>query len=186
MGNVKIYPTPLTDLILIETSSTKDERGQFTRVFCESDFSKIRSQLNWTQINLSKTSRKGTVRGMHFQHPPAAEAKLVRCLRGHIFDVAIDLRADSPTFLKWYGTELSENKSTQIFIPEGFAHGFQTLTDDAELLYMHTVAWNPGCEGQVRYDDPRVQIKWPLTVAQISVKDQNAPLLAANFAGLKP
>jgi dTDP-4-dehydrorhamnose 3,5-epimerase len=184
MGAMKIHGTPLAGLVLVETVSVGDERGRFTRLFCESEFSELRPQLHWTQMNLSKTSYKGTVRGMHFQHPPSAEAKLIRCICGKIFDVAVDLRADSPTFLHWYAAELSDSNSMQIFIPEGFAHGFQTLADDVELLYLHTTAWNQELEGGLRHDDPKLGILWPLPVTQVSEKDRNAPLLTDRFTGV--
>src|SRR5690606_8957208 len=113
-----------------------DARGRFTRLFCEQELSSIRPGLHFTQINLSQTYGVGTVRGMHYQTPPAAESKMIRCVRGRVFDVAVDLRAGSPTFLHWHALELSDDNDRAILIPEGFAHGFQTLTDEAELLYM--------------------------------------------------
>ncbi|MFI4920006.1 MAG: dTDP-4-dehydrorhamnose 3,5-epimerase family protein [Gammaproteobacteria bacterium] len=183
---MKIHPTPLADLFLVETMPVTDERGQFTRLFCESEYSELRPHLHWSQINLSRNSRKGTVRGMHFQHPPAAEAKLIRCLRGRVFDVAVDIRAGSPTFLRWHAVELDESGMTEIFIPEGFAHGFQALTDDVELLYLHTVAWDREHEGRLRPDDPMLGISWPLPVTQVSEKDRTAPLLTDKFAGISP
>jgi dTDP-4-dehydrorhamnose 3,5-epimerase len=121
---------------------------------------------------------------MHFQHPPAAEAKLIRCLRGGVFDVAVDLRAHSPTFLHWHGVELSEDGSRQFFIPEGFAHGFQALTDDVQLLYLHTAAWSREHEAVVRHDDPALSIAWPLPITRVSQKDRNAPLLDGAFDGI--
>lgn len=185
MDKLKVHYTPLAGLALVETGSIKDERGQFTRLFCESECSKLRPRLHWTQINLSRTSLKGTVRGMHFQCPPSAEAKLIRCLRGRVFDVAVDVRAGSPTFLHWYGAELNENNSMQIFIPEGFAHGFQALTDDVELLYLHTVAWSREHEETLRHDDPKLGIAWPLPVTRVSEKDRNASLLTDGFTGIR-
>jgi len=181
---MKIHRTLLADLVLVETVPTKDVRGSFVRIFCESECASLRPNLQWTQINLSCTSQRGTIRGMHFQHPPAAEAKLIRCLRGCVFDVAVDLRAGSPTFMRWHSVELSEDNSMQIFIPEGFAHGFQTLTDDVKLIYLHTKAWNPTCESGVRYNDPALAIKWPLPVTQISDKDRDLTLLSDSFAGI--
>lgn len=181
---MKIHRTPLAGLMLVETTPIKDERGEFVRVFCEAECADLRPNLHWTQINLSSTTRIGTVRGMHFQKPPAAEAKLIRCVRGSVFDVAVDLRTGSPTFLHWHGVELSEDDSTQFFIPEGFAHGFQTLTDDAQLLYLHSVAWNRAHEGGVRHDDPALAITWPLTPSQVSDKDRNFPLIDAAFSGI--
>lgn len=185
MDKMKVSRAPLAGLLLVETASIQDDRGQFTRLFCEEEYSGLRPGLHWTQINHSRTSHKGTVRGMHFQYPPAAEAKLIRCLRGRAFDVAVDLRAGSPTFLQWYGAELSENNSTQVFIPEGFAHGFQALADDTELLYLHTAAWDQEREGRLRHDDPKLGISWPLPVSQVSEKDRAAPLLTGQFAGVR-
>jgi len=186
MGGVKITATPLAGLMLMETAPIEDSRGRFTRVFCEADYAVLRPGLHWTQINHSRTTQRGSVRGMHFQYPPSAEAKLIRCLKGGVFDVAVDLRAGSPTFLRWHSVELSENDPRQVFIPEGFAHGFQTLTEDAELLYLHTAAWNPEREGRLRHDDPRLKIAWPLPVAQVSEKDRAAPLLTDAFKGIAP
>lgn len=182
---MKFHATPLTDLILIETTRFEDERGQFSRVFCETEFAPLRPNLHWTQINVSRTYRKGTVRGMHFQYPPAAETKLIRCVHGSVFDVAIDLRANSPTFLHWHGVELDADDTTQFFIPEGFAHGFQALSDDAQLLYLHTVAWNREKEGGLRHDDPAIGIVWPLPVTQVSANDRQLPCTKdLGFAGI--
>lgn len=181
---MKFHQTPLAGLTLIETVSLQDERGQFTRVFCDNECAALRPNLHWAQINVSLSYRKGTVRGMHFQYPPVAEAKLIRCLRGKIFDVAVDLRADSPTFLHWHGVELSEDSPMQFFIPEGFAHGFQALTDDVQLLYMHSAPWSRKHEGGLRHDDPMLTITWPLPVAQVSKKDLLTPLLDETFAGI--
>lgn len=181
---MKMHDTPLAGLILIETSPKRDARGQFVRVFCEEECAPIRAHLHWAQVNLSNTSHKGTIRGMHFQYPPAAEAKLIRCLRGRVFDVAIDLRAGSPSFMRWHGVELSEDGQFQYFIPEGFAHGFQTLTDDVQMMYLHTNSWSREHEGSIRYDDPALGISWPLAVTQISEKDRNLPPLTAQFNGI--
>ncbi|MGH8539176.1 MAG: dTDP-4-dehydrorhamnose 3,5-epimerase family protein [Stenotrophobium sp.] len=181
---MKLHRTPLAGLMRIETTPIQDERGRFVRIFCETECAGLRSNLHWTQINMSGTLHKGTVRGMHFQFPPVAETKLIRCLRGRVFDVAVDLRADSPTFLHWHGVELSEAGSMQFFIPEGFAHGFQALTDDAQLLYLHTAAWSREHEGALRYSDPALSIAWPLPVTQISQKDRNASLLDGKFSGI--
>lgn len=185
MGTMRIHPQPLAGLALVETAPLEDARGRFTRLFCEQELSGLHPHLHWTQINHSRTLHRGAVRGMHFQYPPAAEAKLIRCLRGRVFDVAVDLRADSPSFLRWHGVELDADGSMEYFIPEGFAHGFQALTDGAELLYMHTASWDPRHEGRVRHDDPRLGIAWPLPVTQVSDKDRDAPLLTAGFTGVQ-
>jgi dTDP-4-dehydrorhamnose 3,5-epimerase len=181
---MKFHQTPLAGLMLIETTPVRDERGEFARVFCDAEYAPLRPNLHWAQINVSRSYRKGTLRGMHFQYPPAAEAKLIRCVRGKIFDVAVDLRADSPTFLHWHGIELSEDSPMEFFIPEGFAHGFQALTDDVQLLYMHTAAWNRDHEGGIRHDDPSLGITWPLPATQVSEKDLRAPLLDKTFVGI--
>lgn len=182
---MKITATPLAGLMLVETASVRDERGEFVRVFGEEECAGLRPHLHWTQINLSCTARKGTVRGMHFQNPPAAEAKLIRCIRGSVFDVAVDLRSGSPTFLQWHAVELHENLPVQIFIPEGVAHGFQAITDDVQLLYLHTAAWSPNHEGGIRHDDCALSIAWPLPVTQVSDKDRNLPSLTPAFAGIQ-
>jgi len=181
---MKMYRTPLAELMLVDTVPTKDIRGSFVRIFCESECASLRPNLQWAQINLSCTSQRGTIRGMHFQYPPAAEAKLIRCLQGRVFDVAVDLRAGSPTFMRWHGVELNDDNSIQIFIPEGFAHGFQALTNDVKLIYLHTNAWNHTYESGVRYNDPALAIKWPLPVTQVSDKDRVLPLLSETFAGI--
>jgi len=180
-----IHPTPLAGLTLVEARTVSDERGEFMRVFSEPDYAALRPRLHWTQVNQSRTRHRGTVRGLHFQYPPSAEAKLIRCLRGRVFDVAVDLRAGSPTFLHWHAVELSDDSALQVFIPEGFAHGFQALTDEVELLYLHTADWDPEYEGRLRHDDPRLKITWPLPVGTISAKDANAPLLTSGFAGIR-
>ncbi len=181
---MKIHPTPLDGLKLLEASPFEDERGRFTRIFCEAACAELRPKLHWEQINLSETRHKGTVRGMHFQYPPAAEAKMICCLRGRVFDVAVDVRAGSPTFLHWHGVELSDDRPLQIFIPEGFAHGFQALTDDVQLLYLHTSSWSKPHEGALRHDDPALSIAWPLPITRVSEKDRSTPLLSGHFSGV--
>lgn len=182
---MNIEPTPIAGLYAIQLTPVEDERGRFTRLFCERELAPIRPHLHFTQINLSQTHGRGTVRGMHYQSPPAAEAKLIRCLSGRVFDVAVDLRAGSPTFLQWQALELTEDNDRAVFIPEGCAHGFQALTHDADLLYMHTAPWTPACEAGVRHDDPRLGIAWPLTVAMTSARDRRYPLLGADFPGVR-
>lgn len=181
---MKPYPTPLDGLYEIRTSSVADARGRFTRLFCERELAPIRPGLHFTQINLSETHGIGTLRGMHYQKPPAAEAKLIRCLRGRVFDVAVDVRSGSPTFLHWHALELAEDNDRAVFIPEGFAHGFQTLTDEVHLLYMHTAPWTPACEAGLRHDDPRVGISWPREVASISDRDRGYASIDASFTGV--
>lgn len=182
---MKFISTPLEGLFEIQTDASSDARGKFTRLFCEQDFSPARSHLHFTQINLSDTKLKGTIRGMHLQTPPATEAKLIRCLRGSIFDVAIDVRQESPTFLQWHAVELSEDNDRAVFIPEGFAHGFQSLTDNVQLLYMHTAVWSKQDEYGLRHDDPRLAIQWPLPATMVSEKDANYKLVESGYTGIR-
>lgn len=182
---MKIIPTPLSGLYEIRQTPLSDARGRFTRLFCEADLAPIRAGLHFPQINLSETRGRGTLRGMHYQTPPAAEAKLIRCLRGRVFDVAVDVRADSPTFLHWHALELADDNDRAVFIPEGFAHGFQTLTDEVQLLYMHTAPWTPACEAGLRHDDPRLAIRWPLPAANVSERDRGHALIDPRFAGIR-
>jgi len=182
---MKPSPTSLEGHYQVRNVSTADARGRFSRLFCEQDFAAIRPGLHFTQVNLSETNQRGTVRGMHYQHAPAAEAKLIRCLRGRVFDVAVDLRHGSPTFLHWHGVELAADDDCAVFIPEGFAHGFQALTDDTQLLYLHTASWTPACEAGVRFDDPRLAIAWPLPVTLVSDKDRAYPLIDEGFSGAR-
>lgn len=182
---MKLQTTPLAGLYEIIHVPYGDERGRFTRLFCEQELAAIRPALHFSQINLSETRQRGTLRGLHYQTPPAAEAKLIHCLRGRVFDVAVDLRTGSSTFLQWHAVELSEDNAHTIFIPEGFAHGFQTLTDEAHLLYMHTTPWTPACEAGLRHDDPRLAIAWPLAVTTMSQRDHSYALIGDAFAGVR-
>lgn len=182
---MKLVSTPIDGLRLVETEPVGDARGRFERLFCEQEWTRLRADLHFVQINLSTSAQRGTVRGLHYQRAPAAEAKLIRCVRGHAFDVAVDLRADSATFLRWHAFELRADEPREVFIPEGFAHGFQALSDDVQLLYFHTTPWTPDCEGGVRHDDPRLAIDWPLPPIQVSARDNAHPLLDPNFAGLQ-
>jgi dTDP-4-dehydrorhamnose 3,5-epimerase len=186
MGRLmKIKPTPLQDAFVIEPEPVTDDRGLFTRVFCQNEVQSILQGKNIVQINHSTTRQKGAVRGMHFQYPPKAETKMVKCLRGSVFDVIIDLRKDSPAFLKWHGEILSSENMKMMYIPEGFAHGFQTMEGNCELLYLHTEFYSPEHEGGVRYNDPKIGIKWPLEVTDVSERDKNHPLLAEDFLGIE-
>lgn len=182
---MNIEPTAIRGLYAIQLTPVGDARGRFTRLFCEQELAPIRQHLHFTQINLSQTRGCGIVRGMHYQQPPVAEAKLIHCLRGRIFDVAVDLRTGSSTFLQWQGIELSEDNGRAIFIPEGCAHGFQALTDEADLLYMHTAPWAPAFEAGVRHDDPLLRIAWPLPVTSTSTRDESYPFLTDSFPGVR-
>lgn len=181
---MKLHDTPIAGLCLVESTPVVDQRGRFERVYCEQALAPLHCGLRVAQANLSTTLGPGALRGLHYQDQPAPEAKLVRCLRGRVFDVAVDLRAGSPTFLHWHAVELAEGSPHALFIPEGFAHGFQVLSDEAQLLYLHTAAWNPECEGGLRHDDPVLGIRWPLPVTTISSRDRTHALLGPQFIGI--
>ena len=176
--------TALEGSYVIKISPRGDERGWFARTYCEKEFREIGHEARWVQMNHSFTAKKGTIRGMHFQLPPYREIKMVRCVRGKVYDVIVDIRKNSPTFLKWVGVELSPAELNMMYIPEGFAHGFQTLEDDSELIYQHSEFYMPGAEGGIRYDDPVVNIQWPLEVTSVSERDNNHPLLTEQFKGI--
>ena len=178
--SMNIKQTPLKDAFIIEPEPFRDDRGLFARVFCKQELRDILRGKNIVQVNHSMTRQKGAIRGMHFQRPPRAEVKMVKCLSGSVFDVMIDLRSDSSTFLNWHGEKLSAENMKMMYIPEGFAHGFQTLEQNSELLYLHTEFYNPEYEGGVHYNDPKVGISWPLEVTDVSERDRNHPLLAGS------
>ncbi len=181
---MRIRELPFEGAFAIEPEPVTDSRGIFSRIFCRNEFQRILNGRNIVQINHSMTRKKGSIRGMHFQYPPKSEVKMVKCLRGSVFDVMIDLRNGSSTFLKWHGEILSADNMKMMFIPEGFAHGFQALEKYCELLYFHTEIYSPEHEGGVRYDDSKVGIKWPLEITHVSEKDQNHPLLSEDFSDI--
>jgi dTDP-4-dehydrorhamnose 3,5-epimerase len=176
--------TSLAGSYLITLSPRSDSRGWFARTFDKQLFSQIGHSDDWVQMNHSMTRQAGAIRGMHFQYPPCAEIKLVRCIAGRVFDVIIDLRANSPTFLGWFGVELSEENNQILYIPKGFAHGFQTLTDNCQLVYCHSAYYSPDAEGAIRYNDPKVAIQWPLSITDLSERDATHPLIDDRFIGL--
>lgn len=177
-------PTPLAGSYIIELEPFTDERGWFARYFCKNEFSKIGHNKEWVQMNHSFTEHKGTIRGMHYQLDPHKEIKMLRCIAGSVYDVIIDLRQNSATFLQWFGTELSATNKRMLYIPEGFAHGFQSLTDNCELLYHHSAFYTPQAEAGIRYNDERINIKWPLPVTAVSARDSNHVFLNQNFKGI--
>ena len=180
-----INETIIQGSYIIEHEPFIDTRGIFSRIFCSEELEKTGLDKKILQINHSLTLQKGALRGMHFQKPPKAEIKMIKCLRGSVFDVMIDLRRDSSTFLKWYGEILSPENNKMMYVPEGCAHGFQTLEEKSELLYLHTEKYDPKFEGGIRYNDPFLNILWPIEVTDISLKDQNHPLLSNEFKGIK-
>lgn len=185
MGSrLKITPTPLKSSYVFGFEPFCDDRGRFTRVYCQQELEAVGHNRSFVQVNISLTNKKGAIRGMHFQTPPKAEIKMVRCLKGSVFDVIIDLRSRSSTFLNWYGETLSADNMKTMYIPEGFAHGFQTLEEDSELLYFHSEYYSPECEAGIKYDDPLVGITWPLPVAEISDRDKAFHLLSTAFKGI--
>lgn len=179
-----ILETPLTGLRVLQRKPFGDQRGHLERLYCNKELQALAEGRAISQINHTLTVARGTVRGMHFQHSPCAEIKFVNCLRGEVFDVAVDLRDGSPTFLRWYAVTLSADNHKTLVIPEGFAHGFQTLTDGCEMLYLHTAAFNPDAEGGLNVRDPRLAIEWPLPVAGMSPRDAAHPPLNDSFTGL--
>lgn len=179
-------PTPLAGLWQIQRNPVGDARGWLERVFCAQELAGAGFTAPVAQINRTLTVRRGMVRGLHFQRPPHAEDKLVSCLRGAVFDVAVDLRAGSPTFLRWHAATLSAENHLSLLIPRGFAHGFQALLDDCEMLYAHTAAHVADAEGGLHPQDAGLAIAWPLPVVELSARDRAWPRLAEGFRGLPP
>lgn len=160
-----------------------DDRGGFARTFCKNEFAKIGHTKEFVQMNHSYNTHKGTIRGMHFQLPPHQEIKLIRCVKGAVVDVIVDLRKDSPTFLQHVAVEISAENKKMMYVPEDFAHGFQTLEDHSELIYHHTQFYTPSADAGVRFDDPALKINWPLPPVMVSDKDRLYPLIDNKFKG---
>lgn len=180
---MKFLETPLKGSFIIEPEPRRDERGMFARVFCKKEFEYAKLNKEIVQVNHSLTKEKGTVRGMHYQKPPNAEIKMVRCIKGSVFDIIIDLRKNSPTFLNWFGEVLSSDNMKIMYVPEGFAHGMQALETNSEILYFVTEFYAPKQEGGVNCKDPKIGIKWPLEPRNLSEKDKKLPFLT-NFEGI--
>lgn len=181
----QISELPLAGLKLIERRPLVDQRGWLQRFYCVEEFHAMGLQKPIVQINMTSTKYAGTVRGLHFQYPPAAETKVISCLRGRVFDVAVDLRRGSPTFLQWHAEILSPEAMNSLLIPEGFAHGFQTLTDECEMLYFHTAMYRVDCESGLSAMDPRIAIDWPNPIASLSDRDRAHALLTSEFVGIE-
>ena len=184
MSRFDFHSTPLSGLMVVQRKPIEDGRGFFARFFCADEFRQVGFTKPIAQINHTLTRKKGAVRGLHFQRPPHAEAKVVSCLKGDIFDVAVDLRRGSPTFLRRYDVVLSAENRKSLLIPEGFAHGFQTLTDDCELVYLHSTSFHPEAEDALNVNDPKLAIVWPLTMTELSERDRSHPFIGANFEGV--
>lgn len=182
-NRLKFYKLPLNGCFLGETEEAVDNRGSFSRIYCFDEFKKIELKSNIVQTNISFTKNKGTIRGLHFQYPPVTEDKIIFCLKGEIFDVIVDIRKNSESFLKWHGEILSNKK--MIYIPKGFAHGFQTLTNNVELLYFHTERYSVDHEGSISYKEPKISIDWKIKTSNISEKDKNIKYLDNNFRGIE-
>lgn len=182
---MKFNKSPLEGAYTIDLEKRGDDRGFFARVFCENEFGAQGLETRFVQINNSSSAKRGTLRGMHFQLPPEGEVKVVRCIKGSLYDVIVDLRPDSPTFKQWFGAELSAENRRMMYVPRGFAHGFITLSDDTEAFYLVSAFYAPKEERGLRYNDPAIGIEWPITPTEISEKDQNWPDLGAEFHGLE-
>jgi dTDP-4-dehydrorhamnose 3,5-epimerase len=179
-----MFDSSLPDVKVVQRKRVGDQRGSFERLFCLEEMSGLLAGRRILQVNRTVTETAGTLRGLHFQFPPHAEMKMVVCLRGGVFDVAVDLRRGSSTFLSWHAEVLSPDNQRALLIPEGFAHGFQSLVDESELLYLHTAAYVPSAEGGVNPLDPRLGIPWPLPVAHLSARDADHPMLDTTFQGI--
>ena len=177
MNRLHFLPQEGDDLVIVERESMHDARGGFSRFYCTKEFSEAQIEEDFVQMNLSQTKRKGTIRGMHFQRPPRSEKKVVTCIRGEIFDVAIDLRRESVDYLKVSSFLLSEVNKKSLIIPQGFAHGFQTLCDDCEVFYMHSDYFSPSHEDGLNPFDGTLRIDWPLECAEISDRDRKYPYI---------
>ncbi len=184
MGRFVVVDTPLAGLKVICRMPITDSRGSFSRVFCQEELAVAGWQKPIAQINHSYTARRGTIRGLHFQRSPNAEMKLVSCIRGAVWDVAVDVRAGSPTLLQWHAEQLSSDNGRSLLIPEGFAHGFQALTDHVELIYCHSVAYAPQTETGLWPLDAIVSVPWPLAATDMSDRDASFPRISREFEGV--
>lgn len=176
-----IEPTEFEGLHTIHPEPFTDERGEFSRIYSVEELARHGISFAINQVNRSLTKKSGTVRGMHFQSHPHGEAKIIQCIRGAVYDVAVDMRPESPTYLQWHGVELTENNSTLYYIPVGFAHGFQTLEDRSELLYFMSTPYVAAAANGVRWDDPKIQVHWPLPVSYCAEKDAQWNLIGSSM-----
>lgn len=184
-SKLNFIETPLKGAFIIEPIPFVDNRGFFARNFCEKELKEAGFKNRIVQINHSKSIGKGVIRGLHYQLPPNAEVKIIKCIKGKIFDVVVDLRKNSPTFLKWYGIELTSENKKLFYVPEGFAHGFQSLDEDVEIIYFVSAHYSQESERGVRYNDPLININWIFDNPITSEKDANIPLLNNSFKGIE-
>ncbi|KKM83167.1 hypothetical protein LCGC14_1312180 [marine sediment metagenome] len=182
---MKFIKTKIQNVYIVEPEPFIDDRGMFARIFGKEEFKEIGHSKEIVNINNSATKKKGSIRGMHFQYPPKAEIKIIKCIKGAILDVAIDIRKESPTFLQYHSEVLSADNMRMLYIPEGFAHGFQALNDDIEMIYFTTEVYCAEKEGGIRYNDPIIGIEWLLEVTNISKKDKELKLLKNDFEGIE-
>lgn len=181
---MKFIKLNLNGAFIIEPEPVKDKRGCFSRLFCKDELNNIGHTENIVQVNHSVTGKFGVVRGLHYQMTPKAEIKIVKCIKGAVFDVIVDIRRNSPTFLNWHGEELTDTNMRMMYVPKGFAHGFQTLKSKSELIYFHSEFYSPEHEGALLYNDPQIYIDWPLPVSGISECDSSHPLIDETFKGV--
>lgn len=182
---MKFYKTPLEGACLIELERRGDDRGFFARFFCEKEFAAEGLETRFVQVNNSLSAKAGTLRGLHYQLPPSGEVKVVRALKGALWDCIVDLRAGSPTFGKWFAAELNDDNRLMMYVPRGFAHALLTLSDDVEALYLVSAFYAPQSERGLRWNDPALAIEWPIAPAEISAKDRNWPDLDPEFHGVE-
>jgi dTDP-4-dehydrorhamnose 3,5-epimerase len=183
---MELINTYLSGVYIVKPNPIVDNRGFFVRTYCKQEFLSIGFDKNFVQFNHSFNLSKGTIRGLHFQKPPYAEKKYVRCVNGSIFDVVVDIRKDSPTYLQYFNVELSFFNMLGLIIPEGCAHGFQVLEDNTSIIYHHSEFYHPNSEKGLRYDDPVLSIHWPLEVKHISDRDKNFAFIDHQFEPLQP
>jgi dTDP-4-dehydrorhamnose 3,5-epimerase len=181
---MRFISTPLRDACLIALEPLADERGFFARTFCEREFAAAGLETRFVQVNNALSCKRGTLRGLHYQLPPSAEVKVVRCLRGALYDVIVDLRPDSPTFRQWFGAKLDEDNRIMMYVPRGFGHGLLTLTDDVETLYLASAFYAAADERGLRHDDPAFAIRWPIEPVEVSSKDRSWPRFDPAFHGI--
>jgi len=181
---MKIEKLPLSGAAVIDAEPFADNRGIFARFFCEKELSELIGDRHFVNVNFSRTLKKGVIRGLHFQRPPNAEMKLVRCIRGAVYDVIVDIRKDSLTFLKWFGIELSAENMKMLCVPEGFAHGFQVLEESSEMLYLHSEFYSKEYEGALNFSDPVFAITWPLEPTDVSERDKSHKMIGDDFQGV--
>lgn len=184
MKRLNLKKLDLDGLYLLERVSIGDKRGFLSRIWCSNEMKEVGWEESIAQINHTFNQKSGTVRGLHFQRPPYEEKKMVTCIKGKIWDVVVDIRPNSPTYLKWHSQELSESNLRSLLIPEGFAHGYQTLSDNVELLYCHSNFFNEESEGGLNPKDPKLSINWPIAISTISTRDSNHPLIQESKQGV--